>query len=105
MSVQHPPREPYGDIVDFVERTTYEIWNDRPVDLVPRYYGPRSAIWADSASSFGAGVTADSARKQSAYPDQRGVIPTPSGPATTPAPPSSSSTSGSTSPSWCRCWC
>lgn len=72
-----PPEDggPYVDIVDFVERTTYAIWNDRRVDLIARHYGPHSSIWGDGSSSFGSAVTDDSAAQQAAYPDLRGVIP------------------------------
>lgn len=66
---------PYGDIVDFVERTTYAIWNDRRIDLIPAHYGPDSVIWEEGASSSGHQVTVDSERKQMSYPDLRGVIP------------------------------
>lgn len=72
-------RDPYGDIVDFVERTTYAIWNDRRIDLISAHYRPDSVIWEESASSAGHQVTVDSERKQACYPDLRGVIPTPSG--------------------------
>lgn len=65
----------YVDIVDFVERTTYAIWNGRRPDLIAGCYGPRSVIWSDSGASFGDAVISNSAAVQTAFPDLRGVIP------------------------------
>lgn len=67
--------QPFVDIVDFVERTTYAIWNDRRADLIPDCYGPHSVIWGDSGSSFGSAVTTDSQHAQASYPDLMGLIP------------------------------
>ncbi|WP_219415572.1 hypothetical protein [Pseudonocardia nigra] len=44
---------PFVDIVDFVERTTYEIWNDRRPDLVKAYYPAGTVIRGDAGDLVG----------------------------------------------------
>ena len=66
---------PYTDIVDFVERTTYEIWNDRKPDLVMSCYTPATVIWGDGGDLAGdAAVTQNTRDRQAQFPDYRGVI-------------------------------
>jgi hypothetical protein len=45
--------QPFLDVVDFVERTTYAIWNDRRPELVSSYYG-RGASSAATAATWSA---------------------------------------------------
>lgn len=64
-----------GDVVDFVERITYEIWHDYQPDLVTACYVPQSVIWGDAGDLTGnAAVTANIRERQAAFPDYRGVI-------------------------------
>lgn len=72
-----PPgqNQPFLDVVDFVERTTYAIWNDRNPDLVGRWYGPRSVIRSDSGDLIGGDVVTEGTRERlRAFPDYRGII-------------------------------
>jgi hypothetical protein len=67
--------QPFLDIVDFVERTTYAIWNDRQPELVGSYYGPRSVIRSDSGDLVGGDtVTAATRERMREFPDYRGLI-------------------------------
>lgn len=66
---------PYVDIVDFVERTTYEIWNDRHPELVPNWYLPGTVIWTDSGDMVGEEVvTRDTTDRRLGFSDYSGVI-------------------------------
>jgi hypothetical protein len=72
-----PPgqEQPYLDIVDFVERTTYAIWNDRQPKLVEKWYGPRSVIRSDSGDLVGGDiVTAATRERMRTFPDYLGMI-------------------------------
>ena len=72
-----PPgsQQPFLDIVDFVERTTYAIWNDRSPELVASYYGPRSVIRSDSGDLVGGdAVTAATYERMRTFPDYLGMI-------------------------------
>ena len=65
----------FVDIVDFVERTTYDIWNERQPDLVRSYYPLDSVIWGDGGDLVGREAVVGSTRRQQAgLPDYRGVI-------------------------------
>lgn len=79
MTEQHATRtmqgHPFVDIVDFVERTTYEIWNDRNPGLVPKWYPKHSVIWTDGGDLVGEEVvTADTAERRKGFSDYHGVI-------------------------------
>ncbi|MER5495402.1 ester cyclase [Streptomyces sp. NPDC002454] len=66
---------PFVDIVDFVERTTYQIWNDRRPELVPKWYPKDSVIWTDGGDLVGEeAVTADTAERRRGFSDYYGVI-------------------------------
>ena len=66
---------PYVDIVDFVERTTYQIWNDRHPELVPRWYQPGTVIWTDGGDMVGeAVVTRDTRDRRLGFSDYYGII-------------------------------
>ncbi|MEU5832785.1 nuclear transport factor 2 family protein [Streptomyces diacarni] len=43
----------WHDIVDFVERSTYRIWNEREVDLITRTYTPQTITHMDSGDMVG----------------------------------------------------
>lgn len=65
----------YVDVVDFVERTTYEIWNSFQPELVMDCYLPSTIIWADGGDLLGdIRVTGDTRDRQNQYPDYHGVI-------------------------------
>lgn len=66
---------PYTDIVDFVERTTYIIWNDKQPDLVHNWYLPETVIWTDGGDIVGEDdVTADTWERRRGFSDYYGVI-------------------------------
>ncbi|MHC3000621.1 ester cyclase [Microbacterium sp. HJ5] len=66
---------PYTDVVDFVERTTYVIWNDRQPDLVHEWYLPETVIWTDGGDIVGEdAVTADTWERRRGFSDYYGVI-------------------------------
>ncbi|MEX2510028.1 MAG: ester cyclase [Homoserinimonas sp.] len=66
---------PYTDVVDFVERTTYVIWNDKQPDLVHEWYLPETVIWTDGGDIVGADkVTADTGERRRGFSDYYGVI-------------------------------
>lgn len=65
----------YVDVVDFVERTTYRIWNDHQPHQVARHYPPGSVIWSDSGDVHGGrAVEANTRRQQAELPSYRGLI-------------------------------
>lgn len=66
---------PYVDIVDFVERTTYQIWNDKQPELVPQWYLPGTIIWTDGGDMVGeAVVTRDTIDRRRGFSDYYGII-------------------------------
>lgn len=66
---------PYADIIDFVERTTYEIWNAKQPELVPKWYLPTTIIWTDGGDLVGDEVvTDDTADRRRAFSDYYGII-------------------------------
>lgn len=66
---------PYTDIVDFVERTTYQIWNDKHPELVPTWYLPDTVIWTDGGDMVGEPVvTRDTTDRRRGFSDYHGVI-------------------------------
>lgn len=66
---------PYLDVVDFVERTTYSIWNAANPDQVLDFYGPASVIWSDGGDTVGGiAVTESTRRRQAEFTGYRGVI-------------------------------
>ncbi|WGM20488.1 ester cyclase [Paenarthrobacter sp. OM7] len=75
----HPERKmngyPYTDVIDFVERTTYEIWNDKQPDLVPKWYLPETVIWTDVGDIIGdEAVTRDTWARRKGFSDYYGII-------------------------------
>jgi predicted ester cyclase len=70
---------PYGfdDVVDYIERITYDIWNgaDRDPGLCRRYYGADTPIYMDGGDLVGAErVVANTESRLVAFPDFAGVI-------------------------------
>ncbi|WP_369200029.1 ester cyclase [Streptomyces sp. PU-14G] len=65
----------WHNIADFVERSTYRIWNEREVDLVARTYTPQTITHMDSGDLVGAAhVVEDTARALAAREGFRGLI-------------------------------
>lgn len=65
----------WHDVVDYIDRTTYEIWNDRRPDLVQRFYTPHTVVWTDAGVLVGQhGVTRETQDRQAAYSGYVGAI-------------------------------
>ncbi|MGW2346535.1 ester cyclase [Streptomyces sp. NPDC001661] len=65
----------YLDAVDFVERTTYEIWNHRRPEAIRDCYAPYSVIHGDGGDLVGTDrVLAVTTATQTTFPDYLGVI-------------------------------
>lgn len=65
----------WHDIVDYIDRTTYEIWNDRHPELVERFYTPHTVVWTDAGVLVGKdGVTRETRDRQATYGDYVGAI-------------------------------
>ncbi|WP_219416483.1 EamA family transporter [Pseudonocardia nigra] len=65
----------WNNIVDFVERSTYRIWNEGEIDLIARMYTPHTITHMDGGDIIGAdAVIADSTSRLGAWKGFRGVI-------------------------------
>ena len=69
-----PPRGAYGpesDIVDFILGITFEIWEQRGVDLIHRYYAPDVEVFGMEGVIRGARAMVDGTRQTlEAFPDR-----------------------------------
>lgn len=62
----------FGDVVEFVERTTAMIWDDKNPGLVARWYTPTTVVHTSDGDVYGRdAVIASSIRKMAAFPDIR----------------------------------
>ncbi len=63
---------PQSDLVDYIFGITYEIWQDRRIDLIRRYYGPETPVYALDNVVTGAAAVIDCTRAMlAAFPDRR----------------------------------
>lgn len=63
------------DIAAFVERTTYEIWNQRRPELVDDCYGSNTVVWADGGDVLGGAAVTALTRHEQTEVDDIGFIP------------------------------
>ena len=70
-----PQKGAYGfehDIVDYILGITYEIWEERGVDLIHQYYSEDCVIWGLDGITRGAGAVVDATHATlEAFPDRR----------------------------------
>ncbi len=70
-----PQHGAYGtdhDIVDYILGITYEIWEERGVDLIHQYYSDDCVIWGLDGITRGAGAVVDATRATlESFPDRR----------------------------------
>ena len=60
------------DIVDYILGITYEIWEERGVDLIHQYYSEDCVIWGLDGITRGAGAVVDATHATlEAFPDRR----------------------------------
>lgn len=61
-----------SEIVDFILGITYEIWEERQVELIHRYYAENSVIYGlDGITRGAAAVVSGTRDTQNAFPDRR----------------------------------
>ena len=62
---------PDSDIVDFILGITFEIWEQRGVDLIHRYYAPDVEVYGMEGVIHGAQAMVDGTRQVlDAFPDR-----------------------------------
>ena len=63
---------PDDDIVDFILGITYEIWEERGVDLIHQYYGKDCVVWGLDGITHGAQAVVDATwATLAAFPDRK----------------------------------
>ena len=67
--------EDFTDIVQYIEKTTYHIWDRKNIGLIYRFYTPTTVVHTSDGDTFGREtVIANSLTKMAAFPDVRDFI-------------------------------
>ena len=65
----------FEDIVHYIEKSTYQIWDLKNIGLIYRYYTPTTVVHTSDGDTFGyEEVVRNSTIKMSAFPDIRDLI-------------------------------
>ncbi len=65
----------FTDIVDYIEKSTYHIWDLKNIGLIYRMYTPTTVVHTSDGDTFGRdAVIANSLTKMAAFPDIRDFI-------------------------------
>jgi len=65
----------FTDIVDYIKKTTYAIWDLKNIGLISRFYTPTTLVHTSDGDTFGRDtVIANSLTKIAAFPDIRDFI-------------------------------
>lgn len=67
--------EEFEDIVHYIEKSTYQIWDEKNIGLIYRYYTPTTVVHTSDGDTFGRdAVIENSVIKMAAFPDIRDLI-------------------------------
>lgn len=67
--------EEFRDIVHYIEKSTYQIWDQKNLGLIYRYYTPTTVVHTSDGDTYGyEEVVRNSAIKMAAFPDIRDLI-------------------------------
>ena len=65
----------FSDIVDYIKKSTYQIWDRRNIGLIYRYYTPTTVVHTSDGDTFGRDqVIVNSLTKMAGFPDIRDFI-------------------------------
>jgi predicted ester cyclase len=65
----------FEDIVHYIEKSTYQIWDQKNIGLIYRYYTPTTVVHTSDGDTFGRdAVIENSIIKMAAFPDIRDLI-------------------------------
>ena len=65
----------FRDIVHYIEKSTYQIWNQKNLGLIYRYYTPTTVVHTSDGDTYGyEEVVRNSTIKMAAFPDIRDLI-------------------------------
>jgi predicted ester cyclase len=65
----------FEDIVHYIEKSTYQIWDQKNIGLIYRYYTPTTVVHTSDGDTFGyEEVARNSTIKMAAFPDIRDLI-------------------------------
>ena len=65
----------FRDIVHYIEKSTYQIWDQKNLGLIYRYYTPTTVVHTSDGDTFGyEEVVRNSTIKMAAFPDIRDLI-------------------------------
>jgi hypothetical protein len=65
----------FEDIVHYIEKSTYQIWDQKNIGLIYRYYTPTTVVHTSDGDTFGRdAVIENSIIKMTAFPDTRDLI-------------------------------
>jgi predicted ester cyclase len=65
----------FEDIVHYIEKSTYQIWDQKNIGLIYRYYTPTTVVHTSDGDTFGyEEVVRNSTIKMAAFPDIRDLI-------------------------------
>jgi predicted ester cyclase len=65
----------FEDIVHYIEKSTYQIWDQKNIGLIYRYYTPSTVVHTSDGDVFGRdAVVENSIIKMAAFPDTRDLI-------------------------------
>ena len=65
----------FRDIVHYIEKSTYQIWDEKNIGLIYRYYTPTTVVHTSDGDTFGRDqVIENSIIKMAAFPDIRDLI-------------------------------
>ena len=65
----------FEDIVHYIEKSTYQIWDQKNIGLIYRYYTPSTVVHTSDGDTFGRdAVIENSIIKMAAFPDIRELI-------------------------------
>jgi predicted ester cyclase len=65
----------FSDIVHYIEKSTYQIWDQKNLGLIYRYYTPTTVVHTSDGDTFGyEEVVRNSTIKMAAFPDIRDLI-------------------------------
>ncbi len=67
--------EEFRDIVHYIEKSTYQIWDQKNLGLIYRYYTPTTVVHTSDGDTYGhEEVVRNSTIKMAAFPDIRDLI-------------------------------
>lgn len=67
--------EDFEDVVHYIEKSTYRIWDEKNIGMIYRYYTPTTIVHTSDGDTFGRdAVIENSIAKMAAFPDIRDFI-------------------------------